>query len=246
MNPLVMSTLKSKLQRIKDLRPLFDESVARFEAAWDLRMVYESNAIEGNSLTIAETSDVLADFNSTKGSGKLLNDYTDAQDLGRAWGYVKEQATSGAELKESILRQISKILTGKAHSEMELAFSSSLKGFASAIGGSCTEPEYWGALLYDLPVDPVEKAARIHHRISRSSHFGRFNGRTARLAMNFVLLAAGYPPISIPTDLRKDYYTALEAADSGDFQTWQNFLTEQLDHELDHWLSALEDIRPKT
>ena len=66
------------------------------------------------------------------------------------------------------------------------------------------------------------------------------NGRAARLAMNFVLLSAGYPPVSISTVLRQDYYNALEAADSGDFQTWQSFLTQQLEHELDGWLSALE------
>ncbi len=58
--------------------------------------------------------------------------------------------------------------------------------------------------------------------------------------MNFVLLSAGYPPVSISTVLRQDYYNALEAADSGDFQTWQSFLTQQLEHELDGWLSALE------
>ena len=48
--------------------------------------------------------------------------------------------------------------------------------------------------------DPVERAAQLHHGISRIHPFTDGNGRAARLAMNFVLLAAGYPPISIPTD----------------------------------------------
>ena len=93
--------------------------------------------------------------------------------------------------------------------------------------------------------DPVERAAKLHHGIARIHPFTDGNGRAARLAMNFVLLAAGYPPISIPTDLRQAYYNALEAADSGDFQTWLDFLTEQLDHELDEWLSALEPSSPE-
>ena len=63
--------------------------------------------------------------------------------------------------------------------------------------------------------------------------------------MNFVLLAAGYPPISIPTDLRHDYYNALEAADSGDFKTWLNFLTIQLEQELNEWLSALAETEER-
>ena len=48
------------------------------------------------------------------------------------------------------------------------------------------------------------------------------------------------PPISIPTALRHPYYNALEAADSGDFPAWQNFLTTQLHQELDEWLTALD------
>lgn len=37
-----------------------------------------------------------------------------------------------------------------------------------------------------------------------------------------------------------DYYRALEAADSGDFSAFQNFLNQQLENELDEWLAALE------
>jgi Fic family protein len=129
---------------------------------------------------------------------------------------------------------------------MEHATTAATKSIATSLRGVFSEPEYWSPLFEACPNDPVELAACFHHRIARSGYFGRFNGRAARLAMNYVLLAAGYPPISIPTDLRQDYYNALEAADSGDFQTWLNFLTEQLDHELDQWLSALEDPRPKT
>ena len=61
--------------------------------------------------------------------------------------------------------------------------------------------------------------------------------------MNFILLAAGYPPVSIPTELRQQYCSALEAADSGDFPTWQSFLTQLLDQELDQWLSALAETQ---
>jgi len=86
----------------------------------------------------------------------------------------------------------------------------------------------------------IERAARLHHGIAHIHPFADGNGRTARLAMNFILLAAGYPPISIPTDLRQAYYSALEAADAGDFTTWQNFLTTQLTQEPDAWLEALQ------
>jgi Fic family protein len=86
--------------------------------------------------------------------------------------------------------------------------------------------------------DPVECAAKLHHGISSIHPFADGNGRAARLAMNFVLIAAGYPPVSIATDQRHAYYNALEAAD---FKTWLNFVIAHLNHELDTWLQALEE-----
>ena len=64
--------------------------------------------------------------------------------------------------------------------------------------------------------------------------------------MNFILPAAGYPPISIPTDQRQDYYNALEAADSGNFPAFQEFLETELHKELDHYLEALEQPASST
>ena len=94
--------------------------------------------------------------------------------------------------------------------------------------------------------DPVEKAAKLHHGIASIHPFADGNGRTARLAMNFVLLAAGYPPISIPVTPREAYYNALECADSGDFPTFRAFLETELDKELDHYLEALQQTQGDT
>jgi len=72
-----MTTLTAKHQRLAALRPLSPESVASLAAAWDVRMVYESNNIEGNSLTLRETELVLS-----KGvtvSGKPLEDQSPSQ-----------------------------------------------------------------------------------------------------------------------------------------------------------------------
>jgi hypothetical protein len=61
--------------------------------------------------------------------------------------------------------------------------------------------------------------------------------------MNFVLLAAGYPPVSIPVTPREAYYNALEAADSGNFPTFRTFLETELHKELDHYLEALQQTQ---
>jgi Fic family protein len=244
-----MTTLSTKHARLAALRPLSPESAASLAAAWDVRMVHESNAIEGNSLTLRETELVLS-----KGvtvSGKPLKDHIETLNLSLAWDQVKALAKPDATLTERDLLDLHRIVLTR----VEDSFAGSYRTGAVRIAGSnhvppnaLKVPDLMEELFAQIQstADPVERAAKLHHGIARIHPFTDGNGRAARLAMNFVLLAAGYPPVSIPTNLRQAYYNALESADSGDFQSWLDFLTTQLDHELDQWLSALEDSRPKT
>jgi Fic family protein len=244
-----MTTLTTKHDRLAALRPLSPESVASLAAAWDVRMVHESNAIEGNSLTLRETELVLS-----KGvtvSGKPLKDHLEAVNLAKAWEEVKKLARPNALLTERDLLDLHRIVLTRVEDD----FAGSYRHGAVRIAGShhvppnaMKVPDLMEELFAEIQSvsDPIERAAKLHHGIARIHPFTDGNGRAARLAMNFVLLAAGYPPISISTTLRQDYYNALEAADSGDFQTWLDFLTKQLDKELDEWLSALEPSSLKT
>lgn len=245
---LVM-TLEYKHQRLTALRPLSPESVASLAGAWDVRMVYESNSIEGNSLTLRETELVLS-----KGvtvSGKPLKDHLEAVNLAKAWEQVKALAQPGAELTERDLLDLHRIILTR----VEDSFAGTYRISAVRIVGSnhtppnpIKVPDLMEALFAETKAitDPVERAARLHHGIASIHPFADGNGRTARLAMNFVLLAAGYPPVSIPVTPREAYYNALEAADSGDFPTFRAFLETELHKELDHYLEALEQPTSST
>src|SRR6478735_3397027 len=101
-------TLTTKHQRLAALRPLSPESVVSLAAAWDVRMVYESNSIEGNSLTLRETELVLS-----KGvtvSGKPLKDHLEAVNLALAWDRVKALAQPGSSLTELDLLDLHRIV----------------------------------------------------------------------------------------------------------------------------------------
>jgi Fic family protein len=241
-------TLPTKHTRLAALRPLSPESVASLAAAWDVRMVHESNAIEGNSLTLRETELVLS-----KGitvSGKPLKDHIEALNLAKAWERVKSLAKPNAELTERDLVELHRILL----TLIQDGNNGTYRKYAARVAGSnhvppnpIKVPDLMETLFSEIRTiaDPVQRAAKLHHGIASIHPFTDGNGRTARLTMNFILLAAGYPPVSIPTTLRQDYYHALEAADSGDFQTWQNFITQQLEQELDHWLAALGETEER-
>jgi hypothetical protein len=243
-----MTTLTTKQSLLTALRPLSPESVASLAAAWDVRMVHESNAIEGNSLTLRETELVLS-----KGvtvSGKPLKDHIEALNLSKAWELVKQLAQPGAEINETCLREIAAILGCSKYDFWEGMMVSGVKNMGCQVGAGEAAPEFFGPLLTNLSFNPVEKAAQVHEKIRKFRYFNTddrkaYSGRISRLATNFVLLAAGYPPLSVPTSLRMEYYNALEAADSGDSQAWLDFLTRQLDQELDEWLAALEPFSTK-
>jgi len=239
--------LTDKHARLSQLRPLAPAAVRSLAEAWDVRMVYESNSIEGNTLTLRETEVVLS-----KGvtvSGKPLKDHLEAVNLAKAWGRVKELAQPDTPFTETDLLDLHRIIL----TSVEDHFAGSYRTSAVRIAGANLVPpnpvkvpdlmERLFATLAGID-DPVERAATLHHGVAAVHPFSDGNGRAARLGMNFVLLAAGYPPVSISPQLRTDYYAALEAADSGDFRTWQNFIIQRLDEEFDFWLEALSESAP--
>jgi Fic family protein len=243
-----MPSLTEKLQRLSQLRPLSPTAVRSLVEAWDVRMVYESNSIEGNTLTLRETEIVLS-----KGvtvSGKPLKDHIEAINLADAWKRVKDLASSGEVFTENHLLDLHRIVLTR----VEDAFAGSYRTSAVRIAGAThlppnavKVPDLMAELFASLAgiSDPVVRAARLHCGIARIHPFIDGNGRTARLAMNFLLLAEGYPPVSISPDLRSDYYAALEAADGGNFETWQEFINARLNEEFDLWLEALESSAPE-
>jgi len=241
-----MTTLATKHARLAALRPLSPESVASLAAAWDVRMVYESNNIEGNSLTLRETEMVLS-----KGvtvAGKPLKDHLEAVNLIKAWDHVKALAAKGAEFTEHDLLDTHRIILTR----VEDSFAGSYRTGAVRIAGAnhippnpIKVPDLMGELFCGLAniSNPVERAAALHYGIARIHPFADGNGRAARLAMNFILIAAGYPPVSIAPDLRAAYYAALEAADAGAPAAFLTFISARLNQELDTWLEALEETQ---
>jgi len=234
-------SLTSKLQQLNELRPLSPEAVASLSRAWDVRMVYESNSIEGNSLTLRETELVLS-----KGvtvSGKSVKDHIEAVNLASAWDTVKNLAQPGAEFTENDLLELHRIVlmrAGESNAGIYRTSAVRIAGAKHIPPNPVKVPELIEETFAESrDLTAVDKAVKIHHAVASIHPFVDGNGRTARLAMNFILLAAGYPPISIPTDQRQDYYNALEAADTGNFPAWQTFIETQLHREFDYYLEAL-------
>lgn len=234
--------LTSKQAQLAKLRPLSPEAVRSLSEAWEVQMIYESNAIEGNSLTLRETEVVLS-----KGvtvSGKPLKDHLETVNLSKAWSRLGEMAQPNSSFTVVSLLELHEIVM----SGVDEKSGGSFRDGAVRIKGSSHVPPNAAkvSLLVDELVkeansldDPIARAARLHHGLANIHPFYDGNGRVARLAMNFSLMAGGFPPVSISQEQRHSYYEALEAADRGESQTWTAFLSRLVEDELNRWLAAL-------
>jgi Fic family protein len=92
----------------------------------------------------------------------------------------------------------------------------------------------WGKL------HPIKRAALLHGEFVKIHPFVDGNGRTARLLLNFELMKYGYPPAIIRTEMRPQYYDALDLAHTtGDYHSFVKLVASCVETSLDLWLSLL-------
>ena len=204
---------------------------------YDVEPTYTSNAIEGNTLTLRETAEVI-EHGITIG-GKSLRDHLEAVDHYEALLWTPERAAATTPVDESVVNCI-------AASWLE-ASPQSLELQPAAATHAALVPqlmEDFGAWLKAAPSDPAS-VFEAHFRLTAIHPFGDGNGRTARLLMNFLLIRGGYPPISVRPEDRKSYLGALERGSlAEDLLPFQTFMHERLDATLGEYLSALQEALP--
>jgi len=230
-----MSELDHLLAQIDDLKTRLDAArpltSAQLQQALDIEYTYESNRIEGNTLTLRET-DLVVNKGLTVG-GKPMREHLEAINHYEAILYIRELAAKGATLDEREVRNIhALILHG-----IDRDNAGRYRSLPVMIAGSRhVPPQPWAVpkLMEDyglwltgdsLSQHPVVRAAEAHERLVTIHPFIDGNGRTARLVMNLILLSSGMTIANIPgdTDSRRAYYDALEKAnleaDKSDFIT---------------------------
>lgn len=213
----ILTEIDGLKARLDAARPLTSEQL---QQALDIEYTYESNRIEGNTLTLRET-DLVVNKGLTV-SGKSMREHLEAINHYEAILYIRELAACGALLDEREVRNIhALVLRG-----IDRDNAGRYRRLPVMIAGSRhVPPQPWAVpkLMEDygvwlvgesLNLHPVMRAAEAHERLVTIHPFIDGNGRTSRLVMNLILLANGYPIANIPgdTDSRLAYYDALEKA----------------------------------
>ena len=225
--------------------PLPASLEASIEADWEVTQTYNSNAIEGNTLSLAETKAVLLDGVTV--GGHPLREHLEAVNHREAWRLMRRMAAGPAPLGEGDILSLHRaILTGIQTEDAGVYRRDRVRvvGSARIFPNPLKVPELMGAFVGELNRDaahPVTVAARAHYGLVAVHPFIDGNGRTARLLMNLFLIRAGYPPALIPVSRRAEYYTALELANDGDFPPFAAFIVGQVGEGVRDLLALLED-----
>lgn len=210
--------LTQKKKELDKHRPLDAALVKNLEEWFRIELTYTSNAIEGNTLTRAETA-LVVEKGLTIG-GKSITEHLEAINSAAALDFVKEQIKRKPnEIKEKDILKIHEIiLSGISKEDAGLYRRVPVRISGSAV--VLPNPKKVQDLMDDFfswikkedKLHAVELAAEAHYRLVTIHPFVDGNGRTARLLMNMILMMRGYPPAIIRKNDRLTYIKSLEKA----------------------------------
>ena len=244
LDPRLLTRLEHKKAQLDALRPLPGVSIARLKEQIMVEWIYNSNAIEGSTLTLRETQLIL-ETGLTIG-GKSLREHFEVINHKDAIEYVENLAGQDTLPGAFHVRQIHKLVLTRIDEENAGQYRRTQVRIA---GAQHIPPESW-----EIPqrmqgweswlrqaeheLHPVVLAARAHHQLVAIHPFIDGNGRAARLVMNLLLLRYGYPPTVILRSNRRQYYQVLMQADVGRMDPLENFVGKAVERSLTLFLQA--------
>ena len=216
-------------------------------------MTYNSNAIEGNSLTLKETWLVINEGITVK--GKPLKDHLEAKDHQAALEYLYDLIDKNKKhtISERLIRTLHQIIVQETDREWAGRYRNAnviIGGAKHAPPDALAVPHQMRDLMAWLNSEKhqahiIELSALLHHKLAYIHPFFDGNGRTARLAMNLFLMQAGYPLVVILKNDRKKYYDVLAQADSGKYEPLVKFIAQAVERSLDIYLKTLTPATQK-
>ena len=204
-------------ERLDAYRPLDPAVLENLHAELVLQWTYNSNAIEGNTLTLKETKVALEGV--TVG-GKSLREHFEAVNHQQAIGYVEQLVSENEPLSQWQIKSLHQLILKNIDDAHAGVYRRSNVTIAGAEHKPCDYTQV--AERMDAFIDwcngqaiqmhPVERAARVHCDFVKIHPFIDGNGRTSRLLMNLELMKAGFPAAVLPVAKRLEYYQALDNA----------------------------------
>lgn len=239
--------LYEKKQILQTSRPLPPIALNKIKESLSIEWTYNSNSIEGNTMSLRETQMVLQEGITIK--GKSLREHFETYNHDKAIDYLFSIVNT-----DYVLRSID-ILTlhGLVLRSIEDDFAGRLRNGGVRISGANFVPpnankvsDLLDELMTFINTNPlglndIELATVFHHKLVWIHPFFDGNGRTVRLAMNLLLMRCGFPPAIILKNDRKKYYEALNQANGGNYQKLTLLMCQAVERTLNIYLNALPE-----
>jgi len=244
MNFKKLDKLKAKLDTY---RPLNNTIVKNLREDLILRWTYNSNAIEGNTLTLNETKVALEGI--TIG-GKHLREHFEAINHKEAIEFVESLVVRDEILSEYSIKSLHALILKNIDDKN----AGSYRNINVLISGATHRPptnievpskmeafiNWYKTKAQTL--HPIERACRVHVDFVGIHPFIDGNGRTSRLLMNFELMKSGFPPVVLKVENRLAYYNALDKAHTlGDYKPFIDLVALLVEESFEPYWFVLGD-----
>ena len=244
--PEELSEIDSLKQSIDKHRPFSARISKMLQDRLVVEWTYNSNAIEGSTLTLSETKVILEGI--TVG-GKSVIEHLEAINHREAILFMEEIVSRQETLNEWNIKQLHSLILKEIDSDNAGKYRMSNVIIS---GAGHTPPQYIELpdLMQELiseyndewrDLHPVVRAALLHGRFVGIHPFIDGNGRTARLLLNFELISNGFAPVIIQKENRLEYYNALDLAHTkNDYSLFIKLVSDLEVESQKLWLSVLE------
>lgn len=212
-------------------RPIPKETLRSLEESFNLEWTYNSNGIEGNTLTLRETQIVLEGI--TVG-GKSIKEHLEAINHEKAILYLNDLVKEDNPITEWNIKSIHQLVLKDIDDENAGRYrreNVTIKGAIHTPPDYLKVPELMEKLVLNYEnwndFHPIIQAALLHGELVKIHPFVDGNGRTSRLLMNLNLMNHGYNPVIIKKEDRLEYYEALDKAHTtGDYTDFVKLITK--------------------
>lgn len=240
----LLEIIDQKKKELDTRRPLTEGEVARLTEEFTVEYTYNSNAIEGNTLTLRETDMVLRGLTIDR---KPLKDHMEAVGHKEAFDFVRELVRDNIPLSERVVQQIHYLVLADKKDDRGV-----YRRVPVHIMGARHEPVQpyliqprMEQLMFNYAESAehiVTKLAMFHIEFESIHPFIDGNGRTGRLLVNLELMKAGYPPIDIKFTDRMAYYNAFDEYHvKHSLSAMERLFAGYLNERLEQYLAMLQD-----
>lgn len=235
--------IEKKLEILKKRRPLTEGELERLNEEFLVEFTYNSNAIEGNTLTLRETDMVLRGLTIDQ---KSFKEHMEVIGHKEAFDYVRLLVSENAPISEKIIKDIHYFVLADKKDDRGV-----YRRVPVRIMGAAHEPVQPYLIVPKMEElleryksseeDIVTKMARFHIEFEGIHPFIDGNGRTGRLLVNLELMKAGFPPIDIKFTDRLKYYQAFDEYYVKDnISAMADMFARYINQRLDLYLAILD------